>query len=155
MSFPAKAKSAYNFTKNFYGKYVTFIEKYASSILLLTIRIFIGLVFFKSGLVKFSNIEQTIILFEYEYEVPFLSPQFAAISSLIVELGCGALIMAGLLTRIIALPLIGLTLVIQLLVFQNPEHFYWLFLLSTLAVFGGGKLSADGLGSLICKLKNK
>lgn len=136
--------------KNFYKSYASFVEKYLSSFLLLAIRIFIGLVFVKSGLTKFSNIDQTIILFTYEYDLPFISPQFAAISATIVELGCGALIMAGFWSRLTAIPLIVMTLVIQFLVFENQEHFYWLFLLSTVAIYGGGALSVDGIYKKLC-----
>lgn len=142
------------FLSNFYQKYVNFLQNYLSSILLLAIRIWIGLVFFKSGLTKFSNIDSAILLFEYEYALPLLSPKFAAISATIFELGCGAALMAGLFTRITALPLIVMTLVIQFLVFENQEHFYWLFLLSTLAIYGGGKLSIDGICCKFCK-RNK
>lgn len=140
--------------KKFHDTYVTFLEKYATPFLLLAIRVWIGLVFFKSGLTKCSNVDQAIMLFTYEYSVPVLSPKFAAISAMIFELACGAALVAGIFTRIAALPLIGMTLVIQFFVFQNQEHFYWLFLLSTLVIYGAGKLSLDGLGSKICKLKS-
>ncbi len=148
---PTRINYARGLIKNTYRKYVNFLENYLSAILLLGIRIWIGLVFFKSGMTKFSNIDSAIMLFEYEYSLPFLSPKFAAISAIIFELGCGTALMAGLLTRITALPLIGMTLVIQLLVFQNQEHFYWLLLLSTLAIYGGGKLSIDGIFAKFCK----
>lgn len=148
-----KTKYACGIIKNFYRQYLNILETYFSSILLLTIRIWIGLVFFKSGLTKIANLDQAALLFEYEYALPFLSPQFATISATIVELGCGAAIIAGLLTRITVLPLIAMTLVIQFLVFDNQEHFYWLFLLSTLAIYGGGNLSLDGICNKFCKKK--
>ncbi|MBU6141049.1 MAG: DoxX family protein [Proteobacteria bacterium] len=135
--------------KNIYQKYVNFLTKYLASILLLAIRIFVGLVFFKSGLTKFSNVDQAIILFTYEYSVPILPPAFAAISSMFFELACGGALIVGIFTRLAALPLIGMTLVIQIFVFQNPEHFYWLFLLATLAIYGGGIFSADKICSKI------
>ena len=140
--------------KNLYRKYVNFLENYLSSILLLAIRVWIGLIFFKSGLTKFSNIEQAITLFEYEYSLPFISPKFAAISAMAFELGCSAAIMAGILTRLTALPLIGMALVIQFFVFQNQEHFYWLFLLSTLVIYGSGTLSVDGFFTKFCRKRS-
>ncbi len=151
---PVKINYARGLIKNTYLKYVDFLENYLSAILLLAIRIWIGLVFFKSGLTKFFNIDSAILLFEHEYSLPLISAEFAAISATIFELGCGAALIAGLLTRITTLPLIGMTLVIQLLVFQNQEHFYWLFLLSTLAIYGGGMLSIDGILAKCCKRKN-
>jgi putative oxidoreductase len=112
------------------------------------------LVFVKSGLTKISNIDQTINLFAYEYNLPLLMPKFAAVSSIIFELGCGFAVIFGLLTRISVLPLIAMTLIIQLLVFQNQEHFYWLFLLTTLAIYGAGKISIDAAANYFCS-KNK
>ncbi|MFT4967047.1 MAG: putative oxidoreductase [Candidatus Deianiraeaceae bacterium] len=139
----SKIKNLYQLLQTAYGKYVRILEKYLSSVLLLAIRIWIGLVFFKSGLVKLSNIDYAIMLFTYEYSLPFVPPILATIIAMTFELACGLCIILGLLTRITALPLIGMTLVIQLLVFQNQEHFYWLFLLSVLSVYGSGKISSD------------
>jgi uncharacterized membrane protein YphA (DoxX/SURF4 family) len=141
--------------KNIYGKYVNLSEKYLSSILLLSIRIWIGLVFLKSGLVKFSNIDQTILLFTYEYNVPILSPSFAAIAATTSELVFGVALIAGILTRLSAIPLIIMTLVIQFFVFDYQEHFYYLFLLSTLAIYGGGKLSIDGFAIKSCQILSR
>src|SRR3989338_4630865 len=95
-----------NCVQSCYDKYVDFLQKYVVSILLLAIRVWIGLVFLRSGLVKFSNVEQAVFLFEYEYQVPFLSPTFAAISAMVFEMACGAALIAGIFTRIAALPLI-------------------------------------------------
>jgi uncharacterized membrane protein YphA (DoxX/SURF4 family) len=74
-----------------------------------------------------------------------LSPFIAAYLATICELGCSSLLIAGLATRLVVLPLIGMTLVIQFTVVQNPEHFYWLAILSTLFVYGAGLLSLDRL----------
>lgn len=136
--------------KKLYSKYIDLMEKFGSPLLLLGIRILIGLVFLKSGLVKFSNVDSAILLFKYEYNVPILSPVFAAYSAMIFEIGCGALLIAGAFTRIAALPLVAMTLVIQFFVFQNPEHFYWLSLLLVLAIYGGGKISLDCLAKKCC-----
>lgn len=138
-----KTQKIYNCVNNLNDKVVFILEKYAAPILLLVIRIWMASIFFKSGLTKIANIESTISLFEYEYSLPIISPIFATYCSIIFELGCSILLFLGLASRIAALPLIGMTLVIQFLVFQNPEHFYWLFLFSIILVFGGGKLSAD------------
>lgn len=131
--------------KKLYSCYIAIMQQHVAPLLLLAIRIWIGLVFVRSGLTKFSNIDQAIILFEYEYQLPLLSPAFAAIMATIVELGCGFAVIGGFLTRIAVIPLIIMTLVIQFLVVQNPEHFYWFFLLSTLTIYGGGCISVDGI----------
>lgn len=129
--------------KVFCEKKSQFLQKYVSPILLLTLRIMIAAVFLKSGLTKISNFDSTIFLFENEYAVPLLPPVLAAYLATICELGCSGLLIAGLATRLAVLPLIGMTLVIQFTVVQNPEHFYWLAILSTLLVYGAGLLSVD------------
>ena len=70
------------------------------------------------------NFDSTIFLFENEYAVPLLSPAIAAYLATICELGCSSLLIAGLATRLVVLPLIGMTLVIQFIVVQNSEHFF-------------------------------
>ncbi len=126
-----------------YQKYVKFINSYVADVFLLAIRILIALVFYKSGLTKIANMDSTVLLFEYEYALPFVPPVLAAYSATFFELTCSVLLMAGLISRIAALPLIVMTLVIQLFVFQNPEHFYWLSLLGVIAIYGAGRISAD------------
>ena len=56
----------------------------------------------------------------------------------------------GLASRLAALPLIGMTLVIQFVLaadpaYDNVEHFYWLFLLGMIVIRGPGVLSLDYL----------
>lgn len=133
------------FFAKFFEKKANFLQKYLSPILLLTIRIMIGLVFLKSGLTKIANFDSTIFLFENEYNVPVISPIFAAYSATFFELSCSILLFLGFATRIAVLPLIAMTLVIQLSVIQNYEHFYWLILLSTLFIYGAGTISLDKL----------
>ncbi len=140
-----KIQKIYNCTKNLNDKTVIILEKFAAPTLLLAIRLWMANIFFKSGLTKIANIDSTISLFEYEYALPIISPVIAAYSSIGFELGCSVLLAVGLASRLVVLPLIAMTLVIQLLVFQNLEHFYWLFLFFTILVFGGGKISADCL----------
>lgn len=126
-------------------KKTAIIEKFIAPFILLWVRVFVALVFWKSGMVKFSNLDSTILLFEYEYEVPFLSPVFAAYSATFFEIVCSALLIVGLGSRIAALLLIVMTLVIQFSVVQNPEHFYWLALLSVVVASGPGLLSLDAI----------
>ena len=92
--------------KRYYGSYADFLGKYASHILLLLIRISIGMVFVKSGLTKLASIDNTIILFEYEYELPLISPVVGAYSSIFAELTFGAAVVAGFVTRFSAVLLI-------------------------------------------------
>jgi putative oxidoreductase len=94
--------------------------------------------------------EQTILLFEYEYDLPILSPTVAAYSATFAELFFPIFLALGLLSRLAALPLFIMAIVIQTLVIQHPEHFYWMFLLANIMIFGGGKISADNFLPKIC-----
>jgi putative oxidoreductase len=133
----------YNCIKSLDDKIIYLSEKYAAPVLLLAMRFWMANIFFKSGLTKIANIDSTISLFEYEYNLPLVSPTIAAYLSIAAELGCSTFLAAGFLTRLAAIPLIAMSLIIQLLVIQSWEHFYWLFLFSTILVFGGGKISVD------------
>jgi putative oxidoreductase len=67
------------------------------------------------------------------------------------ELGMPIFLALGLFARLAALPLIGMSLVIQFVLgasnpdYDNVEHFYWLFLLAMIVVRGPGVLSLDYL----------
>lgn len=102
-------------------------------------------VFWRAGRVKLDDWPGTILLFREEYRVPLLPPELAAILATSVELGCAVLLLAGLLTRLSALALIGLTLVIQLFVYPEawPTHIQWLAFLLPLLARGPGDLSLD------------
>ncbi len=139
-------------SRDIFEKYKIILDKYVSHVLLLAVRVLVALVFYKSGMTKIANMEQTVFLFKYEYALPFISPVLAAYSATFFELVCSVLLIAGLFTRVAALPLLIMTIVIQTLVFQNPEHFYWMALLGVVAVYGGGKLSLE---CLFCKLCSK
>ena len=137
--------------QHFYGKFESFLLKFFQPILLLTLRIMVASVFLKSGLTKISNFDVTIALFENEYGVPLLSPVCAAYLATFFELTCSAFLIAGFSTRLAALPLIGMTLIIQLFVFQNPDHFFWIATLATILTFGAGKISLDNLLKKLCQ----
>lgn len=133
----------YNKIKRFLCKIVVIMEKYFSPLLLLSIRLWMANIFFKSGQTKFSNMETTKLLFEYEYALPIISPTIAAYLATFAELTLPILLVFGFAARLATLKLIIMTLVIQFLVIQNHEHFYWLFLLSTILFYGAGPLSVD------------
>ena len=124
-------------------------ERYATPVLDLIIRLWIARVFFTSGLTKLRDRESTVFLFEYEYMVPVLSPQVAAALATMVEVGAPILIAVGLFSRVAALPLLGMTLVIQFVLgaatpaYANVEHYYWMMLLGLIILHGPGRLSID------------
>jgi len=102
-------------------------------------------VFFRAGLNKLASWESTIQLFRDEYKVPVLSPEVAAAMSVGVEVGCTALLLLGLATRLATLPLLGMLLTIQLFVYPQawPEHLVWGSILLLLLTRGAGTVSAD------------
>ena len=115
------------------------------SILQLLFRLAIAAVFLKAGVNKATSWELTIQLFADEYKVPVLSPEVAATMATMFEIGCSLLLLAGLLTRLATLPLLGQILVIQLFVYPNAyaEHLTWVSILIFLLTRGGGPISVD------------
>lgn len=89
--------------------------------------------------------ENTIALFAEEYRLPLLSPELAAYMATVGEHALPILLLLGLFTRWAALGLLGMTLVIQLLVYPNAwmVHGLWATGLLYLMVHGPGCLSID------------
>src|SRR5216683_1074546 len=100
------------------------LERCPLSILQLGMRIGVGMVFFKAGLLKYQSFEFAVKLFEDEYKVPFLAPAVAARMAMINELTTSTLLFLGLATRLTTLPLFGMISVIQIFVYPNawPDH---------------------------------
>jgi putative oxidoreductase len=118
----------------------------------LAARLYVAKVFFTSGLLKFQRWDSTLALFENEYHVPLLSPQFAAILGTAAELTLPVLLAFGIGTRAAALALFAVNIVA---VISYPDlsdagfkdHVLWGVLLLVVAVYGPGRLAADrGLG---------
>ena len=104
-------------------------------------------VFFRSGLVKISDWNATLMLFQNEYRVPILPPEVAAVISACNELGVSTLVLLGAFTRLGALMLLGMVAVIQIFVYPTawPDHIQWLAFMSVLVLRGPGRLSLDAL----------
>ena len=135
----------------------TLVERVPLSVPQLLARIAIADIFWRSGQTKLANWEQTVQLFQDEYHVPFLPPEIAATIAATFELSCPVLLVLGLATRLGALPLLGMTAVIQIFVYpQNwPEHLTWAALLVFLIVRGGGDYSLDRILGAILKRYGK
>ena len=89
--------------------------------------------------------DTTVFLFEEEYSLPLLNPEFAAYAATVAEHIFPALILIGLATRFSALALLVMTLVIQVFVYPGayPTHGVWAAVLLFLMTYGPGKLSLD------------
>jgi putative oxidoreductase len=121
------------------------LERLPLSILLLAMRIGVGAVFFRSGLLKLDSWQFTIQLFRDEYRVPLLDPAVAAQVATAVELGVPPLLFVGLATRIATLPLLGMIAVIQIFVYPNAwsDHLLWSAALALVLTRGPGVFSVD------------
>jgi putative oxidoreductase len=121
------------------------LERFPLSIIQLAMRIAVGAVFFRSGLLKVGSWEFAVQLFRDEYKVPLLDPALAAHLAAAVELGVPPFLFAGLATRAATLPLLGMIAVIQIFVYPDAwtDHLLWGSILVFLLTRGPGAISAD------------
>jgi putative oxidoreductase len=124
------------------------------AIMLLIVRISLAGIFWRSGRTKvdegswLSVSDTAIFLFEEEYKGVPLPPEFAAYLATYAEHLFPVLLVVGLFTRLSALALLGMTLVIQIFVYPEAwwsVHMIWVALALVLIVRGGGSLSLDRL----------
>lgn len=130
--------------------------------LLLLGRISIALVFWLSGQTKVQGLvldplnlqvelgwpqlaDGVVDLFRDEYRLPLLPPAFAAAAAAWAEHLLPLLLVLGLGTRVASLGLLGMTAVIQFLVYPGafPTHGTWATVLLLLVLQGGGRWSLD------------
>jgi putative oxidoreductase len=118
-----------------------------TSLLTLAMRGGVGMVFWKSAMLKLGSWDTTLQLFADEYHLPLLPPEVAAVLGTTVELGGAILLFLGLFARFGALALLGLTATIQLLVYPEnwPDHLLWAGPLAFILTRGPGKISLDHL----------
>ena len=123
------------------------LERFPLSIIQLAMRIAVGAVFFRSGLLKIGSWEFAVQLFRDEYKVPLLDPALAAHLAAAIELGVPPFLFAGLATRIATLPLLGMIAVIQIFVYPDAwtDHLLWGSILVFLLTRGPGAISADAV----------
>ena len=130
------------------AKPVTRGLEFLTPVLDLGIRLWVANVFWKSGLTKIQSWDMTVALFENEYHVPLLSPEFAAALGTATELTFPVLLALGLAGRFSAFVLFAFNIVA---VISYPDlnevglkdHVYWGILLLVTLLHGSGKLSLD------------
>ncbi len=117
---------------------------------LLFIRIYVAWVFLKSGMHKIGDWETTLVLFEYEYQVPLLNFEVAAYLATFAELVLPVFLIAGLGTRFsaIALTLVNIVAVVSYYTTLAKGaglvwHYLWGTMLFTNVIYGGGLVSID------------
>ena len=123
------------------------LEGVPLSLIQLAMRIAVGSVFFKAGLLKYNSFESAIKLFEEEYKVPVLAPAVAARLAMFNELTWPVFLFLGLATRFATLPLLVMVTVIQLFVYPQAwtDNLLWASMLVFLLTRGAGTLSLDHL----------
>jgi putative oxidoreductase len=120
-------------------------------LLLLVGRLAIASVFFLSGRTKVEGLltvtPTTEELFRSEYALPLIDPVLAAHAATYAEHALPLLLVLGLFTRLAALGLLGMTLVIQCFVYPDgwPVHLTWAAILLWLVGRGAGRFSLDRL----------
>ena len=123
---------------------------WCSWILLAYFRIYVAWVFLKSGMHKIGDWETTLVLFEYEYQVPVLGFETAAYLATFGELVFPIFLIAGFGTRLFAIALSFVNIMAVISYYATLAkgaglvwHWLWGAMLLTNIVYGGGLLSVD------------
>ena len=114
----------------------------------LALRIFPAAVFWQSGQTKVEGwtvSASAIYLFREEYKLPLIDPVIAAHLAAFAEHFFPLLLVIGLATRLSALALLAMTLVIQIFVYPGawPTHGTWIACFLVLIAQGPGIVSLD------------
>ncbi|WP_046117528.1 DoxX family protein [Ensifer aridi] len=117
------------------------------SIVQLASRVAIAEVFWQSAQTKLASWPVTLQLFAFEYRVPLLDPELAALMATTAELSGAAMLALGLLARLASLMLLGVVATIQIFVYPDHwvEHLMWTSLLLLILSRGAGVISVDHL----------
>ena len=128
---------------------IALLEKVPLSVNSLLCRWGIAAVFWRSGQTKVHGFFQinptTYDLFREEYKIPVIPPEFAAVTATISEHLFSVLLFIGLASRLSALALFGMTLVIEIFVYPEswPDHLMWASAMLFVLFRGPGKWSMD------------
>lgn len=122
-------------------------------VFILAMRLFVGWQFFKAGLLKLQSWDSTVFLFQYEYRVPLLGPNLAAILGTLGELIFPALLFVGLAGRLSAIGLQAVNIIAVVayahVIFSAgfeasvTDHYLWGLMLLAITIYGPGRLSVD------------
>ena len=142
------------------NKPLSLLKLLPEDVVALTARFAIASVFWRSAQTKingwdflgqswqFFNLNSsTLMLFEYEYDLPIIAPELAAYLGTFVEFFVSIAIFLGFMTRISAVVFLGLTATIQFMVYPDawPTHILWAAILLYIIKHGAGKVSLDNM----------
>jgi putative oxidoreductase len=127
------------------GRVLRWLDAVPYTIVAIPLRLAVAPVFWNSAVTKLANWNTAVDLFVDEYKVPVLPPEIAAYMAVSIELTTPVLLVLGLATRAAAFVLLGMTAVIEVLVYPQawPTHIQWAAMLLLLLCRGPGKLSLD------------
>ncbi|HUU66050.1 MAG TPA: DoxX family protein [Methyloceanibacter sp.] len=126
-------------------------ERIPYCIVALVARFAAASVFWRSGQTKVEGFlhikDNTFFLFAEEYKVPLLPPDVAAHLTTYAEHIFSVCLVVGLASRLSALGLLFMTLVIQIFIYPSgwPEHILWFAALLLILARGPGAISLDHL----------
>lgn len=126
------------------------LDRLPMDLVLLLARFSVAATFWRSGETKVEGFHVTdtaVYLFETEYRLPLIDPWLAAHMAALAEHLFPVLLVAGLFSRLSALALLGMTLVIEIFVYPDawPTHGLWAVALLLIVKTGPGRLSLDRL----------
>ena len=121
-----------------------------NDLIALIARLSIAAVFWQSGQTKVEGwrlSDSALYLFENEYKLPLVDPWLAAHLAAFAEHFFPILLVIGLASRLSALALLAMTLVIEIFVYPAawPTHGNWAACLLFIAARGPGCISLDAL----------
>ena len=120
----------------------------------LIVRFWVANIFFQSGLSKITSWTTTVVLFKYDYQVPFLSPETAAYLGTGAEFLLPVLLVLGLGGRVAIFMFFAYNVICVVsfhFLFTQAgasglnDHVNWGLLLMLLMFHGSGKYSLDYL----------
>src|SRR5215831_4345489 len=120
-----------------------FLERYVGALVDLLIRVWLAQTFFVSAVVKLADWNKALYLSIHEYPVTWLDPVTAAYIGVSIEFLGAVLLAFGLATRLAAIAMLALVLVIHLNYLPLDLNLLQAALLAWFVVQGAGALSLD------------
>lgn len=137
------------------------LEHWLAPLALLAARLHVGIIFWRSGMTKYTTADHGVALFKTEYipnweanhvkhwlglDIPFPVPtaEIMAPMAMCTELACAAMLMLGFGGRMAGFGIFMVTLSVELFVYPDiADHLNWMLLMALVVCLGPGKISVD------------